>query len=288
MIRLTGLTLATLALASLFAGYWVGARDRDVSPWQQMPDETAVFFGWKPAWIEAGPFDLLSYRRLSDPDAELLTVYIEGDGFPWVTRTELSDDPTPRVDRVLKLAVQDKQGNVAYLARPCFYLPADELASCPSDLWSLARYGEDVVAALDVALDELKSAAGATQLRLIGVSGGGVLAALLAGRRDDVGSLITVTANLDHAVWTARNGVTPMRDSLNAADVAQDIQDIPQVHFVGGDDTNVMLADVEAYTARMSDRAQSQVIVVPGQAHVCCWVQSWRALLGEAERLMTP
>jgi hypothetical protein len=288
MIRLTGLTLAVLALLSLFAGYWVSARDRDVSPWQHIPDETADSFGWDSAWIEAGPFDLLSYRRFSEPGAALLTIYIEGDGLPWVTRTELSDDPTPRADRVLKLAVQDTVGNVAYLARPCFYLPADELASCPSDLWSLARYSEDVVAALDIALDRLKSDAGAAQLRLIGVSGGGVLAALLAARRDDVTSLITVTGNLDHAVWTARNGVTPMRDSLNAADVAQDIQHIPQVHFIGGDDTNVMVADVEAYMARMSDTGQSQVVVVPGQEHVCCWVQSWRALLGQAERLMAP
>ena len=100
--------------------------------------------------------------------------------------------------------------------------------------------------------------------------------------------LITVTSNLDHAVWTARNGVTPIRDSLNAANVAKDIQHIPQVHFIGGDDTNVMVADVEAYMARMSDTGQSQVVVVPGQEHVCCWVQSWRALLGQAERLMAP
>jgi len=288
MIRLTGLALAFLALSSLVAGYWISARDRDLSSWQHIPDATAEAFGWDSVWIEAGPFDLLSYRRFSEPGTELLSVYLEGDGFPWATRTEISEDPTPRVDRVLKLAVQDKTGNTAYLARPCFYLPARELVSCDPDLWTWARYGEDVVAALDLALDRLKADAGASQLRLIGVSGGGVLAALLAARRNDVISLITVTGNLDHEVWTTRNGVTPMHDSLNAADVARDIQHIPQVHFIGGDDANVMLADVEAYLGRMSDTSHSHVIVVPGQAHVCCWVQSWQALLGEAERLMGP
>ena len=79
-----------------------------------------------------------------------------------------------------------------------------------------------------------------------------------------------------------------MLDSLNAADVAESIQHIPQVHFVGGDDVNVMLSDVEAYLARMDDPSQSHVVVVPGQAHVCCWVQSWRGLLSEARRLMAP
>ena len=95
-----------------------------------------------------------------EPGAALLSVYIEGDGLPWATRTELSDDPSPRSARVLKLAVQDNAMNAAYLARPCQYLPTEVLVVCPSNTWSFGRYGEDMVVALDQAIDVLKEPCG--------------------------------------------------------------------------------------------------------------------------------
>ncbi len=286
MNRLAAMAFFLLVTGSLLAGYWAGGKVPGLSVWQAIPDATARDHGWEPAWVDAGAFALLSYRRFSKPGAPMLTVYLEGDGLAWISPTELSGDPTPRVDRVLRMAVRDDAANVAYLARPCFYLPANALRNCPSDYWSLARYSEEVVVSLDRALDRLKTDAGASGLRLVGVSGGGVLAALVAARRDDVANLITVTGNLDHAVWTARHGVTPLRDSLNAADVAGTIDHIPQVHFVGTEDTNVTRDDLEAYLARMDDPSRSHVVVVPGQAHVCCWDEIWPGLLDWADGLM--
>jgi hypothetical protein len=284
VLRMVGKALLFLATLSVALAPGHGAHAS--VELRGLPDETARSHGWESLWIAAGRFDLLAYREISEPGAAVLTVYLESDGFAWVSSSELSDDPTPRVDRVLRMAVQDDGANTAYLARPCFYLDQEALENCPSQFWSLARYGEEVVAALDIALDRLKADAGARTLRLVGVSGGGVLAALLAARRDDVAGLITVTGNLDHAVWTARNGVTPLRDSLNAADVAAEIEDIPQVHFIGADDTNVQRADVDAFLARMADRSRAHLVVVPGQNHVCCWLDRWPELLEQAERLM--
>jgi len=286
MIRGLVAALAVLALGGLAAGYVIGARDPGVSRWQFVPDEAAMPFGWEACWIETGDHDLLSYRHITDPGAPLLSLYIEGDGYAWVSPTELSDDPSPRSARVLKLAVQDDARNAAYLARPCMYLNDVSLVTCPSDLWSLGRYGEDVVAALDRAADMLKAEAGARELRLVGFSGGGTLAALVAARRDDVVELVTVSANLDHEGWTARHGVTPLTGSLNAADVAPLIETIPQVHYIGAEDTNVMKDDIEAFVARMNDPRWTDVVIVPEQTHTCCWVQNWRGLLAQAEHLM--
>ena len=76
-----------------------------------------------------------------EPGAALLSVYIEGDGLPWATRTELSDDPSPRSARVLKLAVQDNAMNAAYLARPCQYLPTEVLVVCANTSTGSTAFG---------------------------------------------------------------------------------------------------------------------------------------------------
>ncbi len=262
-----------------------GGRD---SPWLRIPAGVAEAHGWEGLWVETASFDLLAYRNGAGAEGGPLTVYIEGDGFAWASTAELSDDPSPRSARVLEMAVQDPSGAVAWLSRPCFYLPPDALAGCPSDTWSVARYGEEVVASLDSALDVLKAGAGAGGLRLVGVSGGGTLAALVAARRDDVGALVTVAANLDHAAWTRRHGVSPLAGSLNAADVADAIDRIPQVHFVGADDATVTRADVDPYVARMDAPDLTHVVVAPGRDHACCWTADWPALLEEARVLLEP
>jgi len=40
-------------------------------------------------------FTLRAWQRISDPN-QPVRVYIEGDGFAWVSRSRPSDDPTPR------------------------------------------------------------------------------------------------------------------------------------------------------------------------------------------------
>lgn len=248
-------------------------------------DSQARLYGWTGSWLEAGRFSLLTYvpsawRRTGD-----LTVYIEGDGRSWISRTELAADPTPRDGRVLKLAVRDP-GDAAYLARPCHYLDAIQLAACHQRYWSLARYGEDVVEAIDAALDTLKHRAGACRLRLVGYSGGAQLAILAAARRNDIAGIITIGGNLDHRRWTVSQGVSALTGSLNAADVAGVVQHIPQVHFLGELDTTVGREVIDSYLTRMPVTSQSRVIEVPGYDHGCCWADSWPGLLAVATKLL--
>jgi pimeloyl-ACP methyl ester carboxylesterase len=280
MNRIAGSVLAAVAIAALALGAWVGLNIRGQdNPWLAPARDLAEGNGWEAGRIDAGLFQLTAFRRLEGDEDGLLVVYIEGDGYAWKSPTELSSDPTPRRPRVLELAVQDPEGNVAYLARPCQYLPDNEIGRCPPVLWSVSRYAGEVIDALDIAIDSLKREAGAARVRLVGVSGGGTLAALVAARRDDVVGLVTVAANLDHGVWTDRHAITPLIDSRNAADVALMIQDIPQVHFIGAQDGNVTRAEVDAYVARMDDAAMTQVVVVPEYDHTCCWASEWPRLL---------
>ncbi|NIQ12880.1 MAG: alpha/beta hydrolase, partial [Candidatus Dadabacteria bacterium] len=70
----------------------------------------------------------------------------------------------------------------------------------------------------------------------VGYSGGGTVAALIATRRNDVSSLTTIAANLDHAEWTRLHHISPLTGSLNAVNFIDKIENIDQLHFVGGKD----------------------------------------------------
>ena len=47
----------------------------------------------------------------------------------------------------------------------------------------------------------------------------------------------------------------------------------------GGDDEIVPPRIVESYLARMADRSNSRMVLLPDFDHDCCWVEAWPALL---------
>ncbi len=235
--------------------------------------------GWKYHRVQAGDFLLTAYSRITDPADQTLAIYIGGDGAAWPSPTQPPVDPTPRVPRTFELAVRDPSPNSVYIARPCQFLDAESLAQCSPDYWFMARYAPEVVASMDLMVDYFVRTTRSEQVRLFGYSGGGVIAALVAANRDDVAEIVTVAANLDHEAWTTFHGISRLRDSLNAASVAAELAAVPQVHFVGADDTNVPVVVAEAYLARMPDDALTEIVVVDGMAHNCCWVDVWPDLL---------
>ncbi len=144
-----------------------------------------------PLTIETASFDL--YARIRTTGAtDRLTVFIEGDGFAWKRTNEISADPTPLNPVALHLAATDPHPPSPGSARPCQFTGGLTARGCADTFWTEARYGETVIAAMNEAVDELKATAGATTLDLVGFSGGGTVAALLALRRDDIATLRTV------------------------------------------------------------------------------------------------
>ncbi len=238
----------------------------------------ALEYGWEKRLYRTDAFDLTGYTR-TKPDAnDVLTVYLEGDGKPW-RGGWIPDDPTPEDALVLNLALRHPGGSVLYLAKPCQYVAARPARGCHPAYWSTHRYAEEVVASLSEAIDQAKERLKARRITLIGYSGGGVAAALLAARRADVDMLITIAANLDHAYWTRIDGLTPLYGSLNPIDFINTLQRIPQRHFIGADDEVVSPSVVDSYVRSMTDRSNTRVIVIKGIDHDCCWIEKWPALL---------
>jgi pimeloyl-ACP methyl ester carboxylesterase len=108
---------------------------------------------------------------------------------------------------------------------------------------------------------------------LIGYSGGGAIAVLVAARRSDVVALRTIAGNLDHVAFTRYHKVTPMSASLNAADVIDQVRRIPQVHYAGAEDTVVPPSLIENFVARVGESAR--VVVVRNATHAKGWKEFW-------------
>lgn len=236
--------------------------------------------------VDTGDFRLASYRRIG-PGADLV-VYIEGDGLAWINRAQLSDDPTPTDPVALRLAARDDASTVLYLARPCQYAALTGQQACDPKYWSSARYGAEMVDAMDRAISDVATTAGKSRLELVGYSGGGVIATLLAARRADVARVVSVAANLDVAFWTDYQKVSPLLQSLNPADFADRLARTPQVIFVGGRDDIVPTAVIEHYTQQFSPAAPIKLVALPDNTHDCCWAEKWPDLLRVARSFPSP
>ena len=248
-------------------------------------ERIAAAGGLVPEVVAAGRFDLLAYRRLAAGDGDRLVVYIEGDGLAWINRGQPSEDPTPTDPVALRLAARDDSASVLYLARPCQFVTGSEARNCAPRYWSTARYAPEVVEAAGDAIDLVKAQAGKREIELVGYSGGGVLATLVAARRTDVMRVITVAANLDLPSWTAYHHVTPLSQSLNPTDFAASLAKVPQVIFVGERDDVVPPSLIERIARPFSAGAPVAVVPVAGFSHYCCWSERWPELLRKARAL---
>jgi pimeloyl-ACP methyl ester carboxylesterase len=239
---------------------------------------TAEAAGLSAATIDVHGFRLQVFHR-GLAGAHAVNVYIEGDGRAWSSPHRPADDPTPRDPVALELAARDRSAAVLYLARPCQFQDRAALPACDRKFWTTHRYAGEVVDAMDQAIDLALRQAGADEARvslgLIGYSGGGAVAALVAARRAQARWLVTVTGNLDHREWTRIHDVTPLSASLNAADFAASLRALPQVHLIGGKDRIVPRAVTQSYLRQAGHAAKTTLIEIADYDHQCCWAESW-------------
>lgn len=201
-------------------------------------------------------------------------IYLEGDGRPFVNHRYPRNNPSSRKLSALRLMALDPQNSI-YLNRPCYgyrTLPS----SCEPSLWTDARYSREVVEALDRAVTELTQRYAIDNLVLIGHSGGGTLAVLLAQRRRDVRAVVTLAANLDHRAWTEALGYRPLEHSLNPASGPLLPRDTLRWHFAGGND-RLVPAKIVATAAARDPYAQYRLH--PTFDHTCCWRRIWPSTL---------
>ncbi len=260
----------------------------DLLPRQRKAAYLADKAGWSYRLINAGDFDIASYAAPPSAAFPVLTVYIEGDGLAFIDARTASADPTPADPLALRLAMAAPQRPAVYLARPCQYTIPDHARNCRPEEWTSRRYAPEIIDAMNRAVDSAKSVAGAVRIVLVGYSGGGAVAVLLAARRDDVAGIVTIGADLDLGYWTKRDGLAPLSGSLDPASFVAQVAALPQIHFAGSRDDVVGPDVVRSYLTRMGDMRHARLIVIDGFGHDCCWADAWPNLVKRPELDMIP
>ncbi|WP_306440146.1 alpha/beta hydrolase [Pandoraea anhela] len=264
-----GMALGVLALVCGCA-----SRDRNAHA-----ESLAQPAGLKREVLSSGAFRMTAFSRITRPDKPL-RIYIEGDGLAWVSRTEPSLDPTPVAATGLALAAADPSANVVYLARPCQFTPMADNPRCGVVYWTGKRFAQEVIEAMDTEIGQLAKLVPGQPLELVGFSGGGAIAVLVAARRHDVASLRTVAGNLDVEYVNALHHVSAMPASRNPIDVARQVADIPQIHFSSANDTVVPPNVAKRFAAAVGGECV-RTSVVKGLSHDGDWAAQWRDLLAQ-------
>ncbi len=234
-----------------------------------LADRMALQAGFEKTLVASGPFVLTTYHRLKK-NGEPIHVYIEGDGYAWVTPTRISANPTPRTPLVLSLAAEDSAANIVYLARPCQYTPENLNPGWDARYWAGGRFSEPVIKSMNHAITVFVEKTRAQGVHLTGYSGGAAVAVLIAARRHDVQSLRTVAGNLD---------ARPLKESLDPLECADKIKNIPMRHFIGTKDEIIPLSVAQLFAERAGDPSHQSVTEVPGATHSQGWLERWQELL---------
>jgi len=199
-----------------------------------------------------------------------LAIFIEGDGTPWIKNKHIAKDPSPDNPLLLKF-IKQYSGNLLYLGRPCYFNTHDPL--CHFKYWTSHRYNEQVVKSMVLAVKETLKVKKYKRLTLVGHSGGGTLARLMACEFNIPVNLITLAANLDTNAWTKHHGWTPLFGSLNPVHDTKPCPNLNESHFHGDLDKVVPMHLNDKYF----ETHQINQIVVENQNHTD-WSNFWPTL----------
>ena len=236
----------------------------------------AADFGFYGFSLNSGIFDHQFYtnaKATQDINEDALHVYLDGDGTPWENHQWIADDPTSRNTMILELMRQDKAATI-FLGRPC-YQGLNKTSACHYKYWTSHRYSKQVVGSMVQVLKLWLNKHPFKQVVLIGYSGGGTLAVLMAPYVPEVKIIVTLAANLDVEAWSRYHGYNPLPESLNPACIVLNAN-LRQIHIAGLEDNIVPAQIIKSYAEK-----QVNALYLPYAHfdHHCCWVKEWASIL---------
>ena len=224
--------------------------------------------------VKGGDFWITTYQRITNKNLPYV-FYIEGDGLSFIGRYNVSDNPTPTYPMMLKLAALDPRPNIVYIARLCQYTPMHLNPKCDQSYWTDKRMSSEAVNSINEVIETLNNG---QKFSLIGFSGGGGIAVLIAEINNHVKDIITIAANLDHVSFNKYHNAKPMLSSLNPIDYASKIRNVPQLHISGGYDKIVPPFIADNYVRKSSSMCVHQSIFDVAY-HQKGWENLWKYIL---------
>ncbi len=249
----------------------------DLSIRAKKTDEVALPAGFQKKLVRGGDFVITTYQRISDTNKPYV-FYIEGDGtIAYYRGGPLEDNPTPYKVMLLKLAIMDNRPNIVYVARPCQFTPMELNPCCTHDhdYWVNKRFAEEVVESMNAVISSIS---GKQLISLIGFSGGGGIAVLVAARNSNVKDIITIAGNLDTDGFSSYHNSYALKASLNPLDYAVHIRDVPQLHLSGEEDQIVPPQIANMYVKASASNCVKHKIF-PDISHTKGWEYIWQDVL---------
>lgn len=228
--------------------------------------------------LDAGGMDFQLWERMHERHRPA-NVYIEGDGRSTYLNRSISQDSTPANPVALSLASRDNAANLAYISRPCQFRESQSHDQCPPKFWSTRRFSPEVLTAYNDVLDEMKKRWDISEFNIIGYDGGALIAAALAAQRKDVATLRTVAGNLNPDEVYVKTGQVLDADNVKAPDIAPQIANLPQHHFIGAGDEVTPPSVYHAFRQAMGESRCVHYTLVQDADHERGWVEKWPELL---------
>ena len=243
-------------------------------------DQMAENLRFSRAVMATNNFNIVVYKNQWYGSGKKLHVYLDGDGSPWTRNGSLiNSDPTPRQYLVLQLMSIDPAPAIL-IGRPCYHGFSQD-SHCHPLLWTHARYSQQVVSAVSDALQAVLKENNRSELVLIGYSGGGTLAQLVAEKFTQTRAVVTLAGNLDLATWTQLHDYTPLEGSLNPAERPPLPGHILQIHYVGSSDQNTPPSLAKGC---LSNKDKREVRILEGVDHSNGWLENWPGILFELDK----
>ncbi len=237
-------------------------------------ENIAATAGFEKKLVQGGKFLFTTFQKNISHHKPYI-IYIEGDG-QIAKGSVISLDPTPKTPMLITLITLDKRENLVYLARPCQHTPMELNPNCNKEYWLDKRMSEDSVESMNEAI---KHIAANNPIDLVGFSGGGGMAILIAAQNHNVRSITTIAGNLDTLAFTEFHRVRPIKYSLNPIDYAKQVNNIPQLHLSGGND-RVVPALIADNFVKVSDNPKCiQHRIFPNNTHTRGWNNVWGEIL---------
>jgi len=237
-------------------------------------EHSAVSYGYSRSLVQGEDFRHVVFANDRAADGGTLRVYLEGDGSPYLDRWTVAPDPTPRHPLMLGLMALDPAAAI-YVGRPCYLGLASDPPCTPYD-WTLGRFSERVVASLASVIETARRERRADGVELLGHSGGGTLAVLLAARLPHVRRVVTLAGNLDTDAWADLHGYTRLSGSLNPVLGGPLPAAVQQRHYAAGRDRTVPASLVARAAVRLG---APPIVVLPDAGHTAGWTEAWPAIL---------
>lgn len=213
--------------------------------------------------VSTGSFKhFLAFNKYYQKDSAVV-VFIEGDGTPWKTTRQVAIDPTPSNPLLLSWFLTSDFSS-AYLGRPCYFDLDDD--QCASYWYTHGRYSQRVV---DSMVDALNQSLQEQTLMLVGHSGGGTLAMLMAEQMNNVAMVVTIAGNLNVTAWAEYHQYSPLAGSLDPAVDLMFHKPVYQTHFYSPYDEIIKADWITSFAAKHSD---AQLIEKPVEGHSEEWM----------------